>query len=653
MPRMAVLHKKNAKLLSTLLLSSTRCSFGLSPTFRATTSPPEAPSFVVAQYNVLAGSLGSNTHPWFLHGLADLSADRRAAITAKFYRRSAASGQLLKRGWPDHVVGILTAEEQRIVEDVDRRYFQWEVRKERLLQTVLDLNADLISLVECDHYESFWQVALERVGYRGVYKRRPRAGCTDGCAIFVRQGVFELVAHSGVELTDRQERGETELPDDLVSRVGETADRVALLALVRHIPTRRQLIFVSTHLARNPEDKGKTKERARQIAQILYHVTQFAGEYETEVEAPVILAGDLNDTSLWHLGTMTKIKFGVADLIGHPFIFTSRAATSPTPTSITSCRSVRIDYILLQPSLLEVCESVFEMGQEETGEDECRIIPDADDHIPNERHPSDHVPIAFRLRFKDRQSAAEGCAAAWVQAVAAPQSSPDWSPSPGAVLRLEELEAAFHYFDKDSDGICDPVELSLGLHNLQVDCPEAVEKVLEDALGESRLFLTLDEFRSLYVKTWLRQQRSFLDRVRSVRNMFHLSVDSKSFSSGPDESLFAEMDVDGNGIVTIEDIIDHLAKVERSEDSLRERIADTFSFFDLDSGHDCSMPELHQCFVDACPFEVSTDILEIAFEDMGKAPDERLPLDDFIDWLIKRYFRKDIGWISLVGPVPK
>jgi len=135
--------------------------------------------------------------------------------------------------------------------------------------------------------------------------------------------------------------------------------------------------------------------------------------------------------------------------------------------------------------------------------------------------------------------------------------------------------------------------------------------------------------------------------------MFHLSVDSTSFSSGSSDCLYAEMDVGGNGIVTIEDIIDHLASVERSEDSLRERIADTFSLFELGSGNDVSMQDLHQCFVDACPFEVTTDVLQVAFHDMGKAHDERVQLDDFIDWLIRRYFRKDIGWITLVGPVPK
>lgn len=296
------------------------------------------------------------------------------------------------------------------------------------------------------------------------------------------------------------------------------------------------------------------------------------------------------------------------------------------------------------------------MGQNEDGREgeECRIIPNQDGHIPNEHHPSDHVPIAFRLSFKDCRSVAEGCAASWVEAVAKrEEQSTDWPPGPGAVLRLEELETAFSYFDENGDGICDPTELLTVVDRLWAGSAEAVERVLEDVAHDARPFLTLDEFRSLYVKIWLQQQRSFLDRVRSVRTMFDLSVDSTNFSSGRCGCLFTEMDGDGDGIVTVEDVIDHLARVEKSEDSLRARIADAFSFFDFDSGNDFTMPELHQCFVDACPFEVSTDILQVAFNDMGKAYDERVELNELIDWLIRRYFRKDIRWIYRVGPIPK
>lgn len=666
-------------LRSFLLIASTSSTTVWGLSLPSPTSSPQSTSnhnsFVVAQYNVLAGTLGANTHPWFLHGLTSLTNDRRSAIMSKFYRRDATTGKLLKIGWPDHAEGILTDEERRVVEDFDQKYFAWDVRKTRLLRTIQEINADLISLVECDQYDTFWEKEMDRLGYGGIYKQRPRRGCSDGCAIFFRRGVFDIEAYQGVELIDKgggnggrgAENGEKDEVDDRpISRIGDTADRVALLALVRHAPTGRRLIFVSTHLARNPECPLKTNERVRQVAQILYHITLFAAEHqegEGEPEAPVVLAGDLNEANLWHLGTMARIKCGVADMGCHPFTFTSKAASSqPTPTSITSCRSMRIDYILLQPSLLQVVESMFEMGQDKDhGEQECRIM-DQDEVIPNERHPSDHLPVAFRVKFRDRQSVAEGCAASWAEILGEnPKQqgkiSTVWPTRPGGVLSLEEMEVAFNYFDRNGDGVCDREELSCGVKRLRLSGSEmALETILQ-----AKSSLTLDEFRALYMKSWLRQQRCFFDRVRSVRTMFHLTVESTNFSSAAaageagekSGNLFEEMDVDGDGIVTVEEVIDHLAMVEKSEDSLRTRIADAFSFFDFDSGNKFSMQELHQCFVDACPFEVSTDVLQVAFDDMGKSSNERIELDELIDWFIRRYFRKDIGWISLVGPIPK
>ena len=73
-------------------------------------------------------------------------------------------------------------------------------------------------------------------------------------------------------------------------------DRVALYALLRHV-TGRRLIFISTHLARNPEDPSQTKSRAKQTAQLLNGLNDFAIEHRA-LDAPVIFGGDLNTTNV-------------------------------------------------------------------------------------------------------------------------------------------------------------------------------------------------------------------------------------------------------------------------------------------------------------------------------------------------------------------
>ena len=108
-------------------------------------------TFIVAQYNILASYLGDNPQPWFLHGLpaGSMPDARREAIMTKFYERDQ-HGKLVNIGWPHFVKGLLSDQEQRQVEACNERYFVWNVRSTKLLDTVLATGADVISLVELD-----------------------------------------------------------------------------------------------------------------------------------------------------------------------------------------------------------------------------------------------------------------------------------------------------------------------------------------------------------------------------------------------------------------------------------------------------------------------------------------------------------------------
>ena len=101
---------------------------------------------------------------------------------------------------------------------------------------------------------------MTRRGYGAVYKKRPRPSSTDGCAIFYRKGVFNLVASKAMEFVDKV--------DPSTGKVYK--DRVGLIALLAHC-SGRQLFFISTHLARNPEDEKQTKSRAKQASRTHHH----------------------------------------------------------------------------------------------------------------------------------------------------------------------------------------------------------------------------------------------------------------------------------------------------------------------------------------------------------------------------------------------
>ena len=354
--------------------------------------------FTVAQYNILAGYLGDNTQPWFLYGL-ELTEERRGAIMKKFYERDV-NGKLVNIGWPNYVTGLLTDEEIAAVQELNAKHFAWDVRKPRLVEVIVGLGADLISLVECDHYEDCFLPAMEARGYGAVYKKRPRSSSDDGCAIFYRRSVFELVASQPMEFVDKF--------DPATGR--KVKDRIALLALMRHSSGRR-LIFISTHLARNPEDPAQTKSRAKQTAQLMKGVTDFAKVHQA-MHDPVLLAGDLNTTNIREIANIARTVFELCTEECHPVIF-SAVAPRTLHTSVTTTRKMTIDYLFCQNTLEIIDRSP---------------MPYLDKPIPDSNHPSDHVPISFRVRWSRACSPALATTAAPPQCALSAPSAPPLRP---------------------------------------------------------------------------------------------------------------------------------------------------------------------------------------------------------------------------------
>ncbi|CAE8599296.1 unnamed protein product, partial [Polarella glacialis] len=199
--------------------------------------------FVAGQYNILAGYLGNNTEPWFLYG-PEVCKDRRAQIKRLHVERTP-DGKLVNAGWPNYVRGILSPAEQVEVEQVHEEHFSWERRKHRIIEVIRGMDADVPSMVELDHYQTFFKPELDNLGYDAVWCKRPRNTSHDGCCIAWRRSAFELVSHTWVEYSDSFEHEGLKVVKK---------DRVALLALLQSTHTGDKLCVVSTHLARCPEE---------------------------------------------------------------------------------------------------------------------------------------------------------------------------------------------------------------------------------------------------------------------------------------------------------------------------------------------------------------------------------------------------------------
>ena len=236
--------------------------------------------FRVAQYNILSSYLGNNREPWFLFGALTRSPSdqERASKISERHQARDSTGHPLYPGWPRYVEGILSEAEIRAVEQRDAEVFAWSVRAPKILKTIFSLDADLVSLVELDRYESFFRHAFETAGYKSVWMKRPRETSADGCAILYRDSKMEMIDSSGFAYHDDVEGNR---------------DRVALMGLfrIRHdcYGEDDRIIFVSTHLARNPENEKQNHIRIRQVSELMLELQKFCTK-NNALHVPVVVA---------------------------------------------------------------------------------------------------------------------------------------------------------------------------------------------------------------------------------------------------------------------------------------------------------------------------------------------------------------------------
>lgn len=206
--------------------------------------------------------------------------------------------------------------------------------------------------------------------------------------------MFELVASKHLEYTDNYNE-ETGL---------HAKDRVALMVLLRARISGDCVCFVSTHLARNPENLNLDRLRARQIGQLIRALSTFIIEQHAYT-ASVVLTGDLNAQSFSRLrGIAMTATLLREDTFVHPVMFD--CCDVPTgATSVTSNRNMRIDAILYQSRRLELIDATDPNDERTNGSDG---VP-----IPNGEHPSDHIPVTATFRVRSRLQRGHKTACEW------------------------------------------------------------------------------------------------------------------------------------------------------------------------------------------------------------------------------------------------
>ncbi|XP_077297145.1 protein angel [Arctopsyche grandis] len=176
----------------------------------------------------------------------------------------------------------------------------WNTRFLRISNEIAMLKPDVICLQELQssHVDLF-NLHLQKFGYRYIYKQRTGIR-QDGCAIFYKQNMFELIDHQTVEF--RQPT------TDVLNR-----DNIGIMAKLK--PKNVSLspfVICTTHLLYNPK---RTDVRLAQLQVFLAEIDRFS-YHNTSQHLPVILTGDFNSMPISPVirllteGRINSVHFG-------------------------------------------------------------------------------------------------------------------------------------------------------------------------------------------------------------------------------------------------------------------------------------------------------------------------------------------------------
>lgn len=299
--------------------------------------------------------------------------------------------------------------------DCDPKDLEWPRRGHRIVSELLDNQADIICLqeVENDHLKSLYRPRLNRYGYDCLYKRKTGFKI-DGCAIFYKRNLFQLIHYKPVQFNRR----------DIANILNR--DNIGIIAVLKPKLTNitdSQLVVANTHLLFNP---SRDDIRLAQMKLFLSELETLSFEDQVS-DYPTILCGDLNslpDSRIVKYITQNNIALQSSVItsdnnnqvdnrceqndqitngtdselcpylnqLRHPFDFTSayrfyKGNGQPLATTFSSCI---VDYIFHTPKLK------LESYKELLTEDQMRSI----NPMPNCDFPSDHIPLVARYTMQ-------------------------------------------------------------------------------------------------------------------------------------------------------------------------------------------------------------------------------------------------------------
>jgi len=227
----------------------------------------------------------------------------------------------------------------------DGRHLDPKWRAQAVVARARTLDCDLMCFqeVEAPTFDAL-RMALAEMEYVGLHAQKQDK--PDGCAVFFRVGLFQLVESRRIVFRDG-------------------SGHVAQLATFDH--DGRRIVVVNTHLKWDPPDTpAALKFGFRQASEIVVALQSTRAQHAAQ-----IVCGDLNVTS-------------ESDVVA-----TLRSADfEPAHAGVFSCNS---------NGVAKLIDYVFSRGLR--AEPIAPPVIDDETPLPSEEEPSDHLPLAVRFTF--------------------------------------------------------------------------------------------------------------------------------------------------------------------------------------------------------------------------------------------------------------
>ncbi|KAG2315026.1 hypothetical protein Bca52824_018148 [Brassica carinata] len=296
---------------------------------------------------------------------------------------------------------------------------KWKARSHAILSVLKKLQADFFCLQEVDEYDSFYRKNMESLGYSGIYIQRTGQRKRDGCAIFYKPSCAELVTKERIEYNDlldsvkadsvscNEQKIETsnEAKDsgkdsrDLNDpQVRLKRDCVGIMAAFRiNKPFHHIVIVANTHLYWDPELADvKLAQGKYLLSRLSQFKTLISDEYECTPS--LLLAGDFNSVPgdkvySYLVSGYTKPAEAVEEEEAPVPLCSVYEVTRGEPkfTNCTPGFTNTLDYIFFSPSDFIKPVSILQLPEPDS--------PDVVGFLPNDHHPSDHLPIGAEFEI--------------------------------------------------------------------------------------------------------------------------------------------------------------------------------------------------------------------------------------------------------------